>query len=107
MKTAFANSLSRAFSKAVETFGSSVLLNGESVNVVISESEYMTLPEEGGVNPGGELQVKIARSVFEEFGKTGDPRRNQFTINGMKYRVATIMDTPENPILTMEVRQDR
>ncbi len=53
MKTAFANALSRAFANAATNMGASILLNGEAVQAVVSESEYTTLPEEGGVNAGG------------------------------------------------------
>lgn len=87
--------------------GASVLLNGESVQAVVSESDYMTLPEEGGINAGGELTIRISRTAFDEFGKGGDPRRNQFTIDGMKYRVMTVKNLPENPILQFVVRQDQ
>jgi hypothetical protein len=107
MKAVFANALSRAFANAATTMGVSILLNGEAVQAVVSESEYMTLPEEGGVNAGGELTVRMARTAFDEFGKGGDPRRNQFTIDSMKYRVVTVKSLPENPILEFLVRQDQ
>ena len=107
MRTAFSNSLLRTFNHAASTMGATVLLNGESVQAVVSESEYMTLPEDGGVNVGGELSVRVSRATFDEFGKGGDPRRNQFTIDGMKYRIMTVKSLPENPILEFFVRQDQ
>jgi hypothetical protein len=107
MKLAFSNALLRTFNHAASTMGASVLLNGETVQAVVSESDYMTLPEEGGINAGGELTIRISRTAFDEFGKGGDPRRNQFTIDGMKYRVMTVKNLPENPILQFVVRQDQ
>ena len=107
MKLAFSNALLRTLNHAASTMGASVLLNGETVQAVVSESDYMTLPEEGGINAGGELTIRISRTAFDEFGKGGDPRRNQFTIDGMKYRVMTVKNLPENPILQFVVRQDQ
>jgi len=107
MRLAFSNALLRTFNHAASTMGASVLLNGETVQAVVSESDYMTLPEEGGINAGGELTIRISRTAFDEFGKGGDPRRNQFTIDGMKYRVMTVKNLPENPILQFVVRQDQ
>lgn len=107
MKATFSNALARTFANAANNMGASILLNGETVQAVVSESEYTTLPEEGGVNVGGELTVRIARTAFDEFGKGGDPRRNQFTIDSMKYRVVTVKSLPENPILEFLVRQDQ
>jgi hypothetical protein len=107
MRTAFSNALLRAFNRAASTMGATVLLNGESVQAMVSESDYMTIPEEGGINAGGELTIRISRTAFDEFGKGGDPRKNQFTIDGMKYRVMTVKNLPENPILQFVVRQDQ
>jgi hypothetical protein len=107
MKPAFANALNRAFDHASKTMGAEVLLNGEVVQAIVSNPEYVTIPEEGGVNAGGELTIRISRTAFDEFGKGGDPRRNQFTVDGMKYRVAKVNSIPENPILEFFVRQDQ
>lgn len=68
--------------------------------------EYYTIPEETGVNNEGNLTIRISRVSFDEFGKGGEPRRNQFTIDGMKYRVVNVKSLPENPILEFEVKQD-
>jgi hypothetical protein len=106
MKLAFSNALLRAFNHAASTMGATVLLNGESVQAVVSNSEYYTIPEETGVNNEGNLTIRISRASFDEFGKGGEPRRNQFTIDGMKYRVVNVKSLPENPILEFEVKQD-
>ena len=74
---------------------------------VVSNSDYFTIPEETGVNTEGELTIRISRTAFDEFGKGGEPRRNQFTIDGMKYRVVSVRSLPENPILEFVVRQDK
>jgi hypothetical protein len=107
MKPTFANALSRAFANAANNMGASILLNGETVQAVVSESEYTVFPEEGGSNDDRQLTVRMARTAFDDFGKSGDPRRNQFTIDGMKYRVLTVKSLPENPILEFLVRKDK
>ena len=107
MNPLFQSSIRRAFNHSVTVFGADVLLNGETVQAIVSESEFSTMPEEGGVNAGGEITIRISRTTFEEFGKAGDPRKNLFTVNGQKYRPTTVTDIPENPILIFQTRQDQ
>lgn len=107
MNPAFKAALSRSFSHSVAVFGAEVQLNGETVQAIVSEPEFSSMPEEGGTNMGGDLTIRISRETFEEFGKAGDPRKNLFTINGQKYRPTMIRDTPESPVLIFETRQDQ
>jgi hypothetical protein len=107
MNPLFQASLSRSFAHSVSVFGAEVLLNGETVQAIVSEPEFSSMPEEGGTNIGGDLTIRISRTTFDEFGKAGDPRKNLFTVNGQKYRPTMLRDTPESPILIFETRQDQ
>jgi hypothetical protein len=107
MNPAFKAALGRSFSHSVSVFGADVLLNGETVQAIVSEPEFSSMPEEGGTNIGGDLTIRISRTAFDEFGKAGDPRKNLFTVNGQKYRPTMVRDQPENPILIFETRQDQ
>lgn len=107
MRPAFKQALERGFAHAVLVMGAEVLLNGESVQAIVSEPEFATMPEEGGVNVGGDLTIRILRTLFDEFGKPGDPRKNVFTVNGAKYRPLSVKDHPEHPVLIFDTRQDQ
>jgi hypothetical protein len=106
MKAAFSQSLLRAFRHTASVMGVEIQLNGETVEAVLSDSSLFTIPEEGGIHQEGEFSVRLSRESFDQYGKTGDPRRNLLTIDGIKYRVIRSKSIPSNPVLELTVRQD-
>jgi len=73
MQTAIANSIKDAFEQHRSDYGVSIIIDGETVQAIVAESQFARELMEGGFADDGDIDVKFLISDLTQIPELGKP----------------------------------
>ena len=73
MQTAIANSIKDAFEQHRADYGVSIIIDGETVQAIVAESQFARELMEGGFADDGDIDVKFLISDLAQIPELGKP----------------------------------